>query len=606
MAVFNRQGVTGSVIFSQPSPTSAVDVSVEGLASVPTPQWAVHSLPLFPLSAPDPCQSVVGPLHTNLSDYLLENVTIPNDVISLYGQTSIVGRSLVISEPSLTVCASIGPASEAIVMWAPFRANEFANGNVFLWQLQQITSIFITMTTNTLSPVSKAVLSVIRECGGAMDNDDLNWTLTVEEGGAVRQVVTASELDLGAVGGLVFGLNGSSVCAPLERFTPLHVVGGVGGQGEVVLTQQSPLHPTKVTLPAPDLQYMVHTLPPDGVDCGNTGGIFDPRGAGPQRNTLDSYPFGDISGKADGMLMYFDPYLPLSGADSVVGRALVTNGTLGGCGQLRYGGEVIELRADLVMEGFSGTITFSQSASNPLSPTTITMLTNITAEVEVETHSTIISMVTSHTEGTRLTPSPDIISSLPSLPSLPPLVVMTPSSTSLSFTASLSPSSKTSLILEPSPPPLPTSFLLPLSSTPAFFLMPDSSEPLPVVSSSPVPAGGGGGMAGRRRKREDAQFSWSLRQLDGSGSVPEDCAALPLLGTSVTTSSSVNHYVSPISLSLSLYPGPPVAALPLTLCHVLLETSPPNMDHFSLAHMQLYIMIPTSLSLVLTVVRGPL
>ena len=616
MAVFNQLGVTGHVTFNQDSPHSTLTITVKlqdlAVADVMPIPWAVHRLPV-PIPIPDSCQSVAGPEYRNLADLMLsetmENYST-ND-ITLYGGNSIVGRSLVINlgRPGC-ICATINYLSPVPLLWAPFRNNAITNGNVFLWQHpdQSFSSIYVNLTTRAESLLPWAITSA---CSG-MGNGNLgvrNGNLTVSDG-VIHQLLTDPGLTLGAVEGqmLVVGETGDVSCVTIVPYVPLSVVGEVGGGGGVEMTQRSPLDLTMVTVSSELKGLQIHNLPP-GPDCSDTEGIFDPREAGLDSvgETFDFYPFGDLSRKIGTSLMYSDPYLSLSGGESVVGRSLVVfeeDGSISGCGLLRYASDVIEMRATLSMAGFSGTITFSQSAENPLSDTVITIETDITAEVEEFSITTTPSLTstpsTTGTPSTISTPSTNrtVITSSTLSPSGTPLT------TSASLTTSqklVSPSPTAFITLSTVPPPntsvptlllpYPTSSLPPMSSEVLLFpsTLSDILLPLPSPSPSPSPSSSllmpvsssvivGGGIGRRRRsgrRREVVgEYSWTLRQWDSSA-LPDDCSELPIIGRSVYTSHCTdNSLLSCSSMGDCSHPPLSCPTGDLTGKHGLLQSGP--------------------------------
>ena len=526
--------------------------------------WAIHALPLPP-SAPGPCQSVVGPPYYSLTALELAR---GNDVqifststITLFGSESIVGRSLLIEvDDDLSVCTNIGYGGAGTLLWAPFRSDDIIVGDVFLWQHfnQSTASIFVNMTTT--SPASSLTWSILSSegsvcnstrtyvynqttaegvvCNGTQcavgDLSGRNGDLVVA-GGAVQQFVTDRALPLGAVEGLLLavGTEERSSCATIQPYLPLHVVAEVEGEGRVELTQLSPLEATHVVVTGLEgVDYTIHDLPPRaGRDCNNTGEIFNPREVDSilQGSTWDFYPFGDISGKFRDS-SYSDPYLPLFGRESVVGRALVVtrSGLISGCGLTQHAGEVVWMTATLSTPGFSGTITFTQPAGNPFADTVITIETDITADVEVfsvsppsSTPTAVALNTTAVVISVTLSPSAMSRTELPPQTSLPSFLLPLPSS-------ALPPASPQSTLLSL---PLLTSTPLPLpASTPP---MPEGSglmeSNILLPLESTVSVGGGGGGRRRRRREAAAEFSWSLRQWDGS-TVPEDCSQLSIIG----------------------------------------------------------------------------
>ena len=440
---------------------------------------------------------------------------------------------------SSSVCANIRPPTNTMVFWAPFRSNNITNGNVFLWK----QTIYVSLVTDapSSSQLPWAILSSVSDCviapGNIYNPNEVDGDCSTEnpaecavgnltgrigplevKNGAVEVVVTDPGLE--QAGGerlmLAVGEEGDTRCAIIQAFPNLTVVASAG-EGRVMLTQPSPLDWTQVTLNGPqDFEFEIHST----ADCESTGGIFDPRGAEPDPpmgSTLDFYPFGNLTGKAGGQVMnYADPYLPLTGGDSVVGRALVvrrTDGSISGCGLLHYDDDIIQMRAVLEMEGFAGTVVFSQPANNPLSETIITVETNISAEVEVFTP------ISSLPEATPTTTPPLATTSI--LASVTP----SPATSRTELSSSLSPSllmpyESSSVVLAtflPSPAPMPSSSV--------FLLMPDTTDTF-TPDSTVTP----GQQGRRRRKREVGEYNWSLRQWDGSVSdVPQNCNDLPLV-----------------------------------------------------------------------------
>lgn len=570
-ASFNQRGVSGNIIFNQTAPEDSLHISVElnGLSSNPT-EWAIHSFPFIP-SDPLPCQLLVGPQYHDLSTDIMtqseEVQTFSDSNLTLFGRDSIIGRSLLIKvDEDITVCSTIGYASVDTLLWAPFRDNDIASGNVFLWQHtnQSLTSILVNLTTTLRPPVVWSILSgEDNECndtvvynttaveGVACSHDnwiqcavgDLsgrNGNLSVGSKDIVQQFVSDPGLPLDQVKGLQLALKSEekSVCAVLQRYLPVEAmveIHGAGVGGMVKFTQPSPLEDTQVVVTGLEgVEYSIHTFPPaTGRKCSNTGDIFDPRGVGniTLKNSLDSYPFGNLSGKFNGSQTYSDPYLPLSGRDSVIGRALVVTNN-DGCGLIQHAGDVVEMKATISAPGFSGTITFTQPADNPFADTVITIEINITADVEVFTSSTDI--VSIPLTSSFISTSPSIPSS--SIPLLTP-VYITPSQSSAGRSASLSFSMDTLETSIPTFLPFPTPSLASSPSTPypdilfpfSTLLGPDGSgfTESSVLLEPTMSVGG----TQRRKKRAAAaaKFGWSLRQWDGSA-LPDDCSQLHIIG----------------------------------------------------------------------------
>ena len=586
-ATFNQRGVSGSIYFNQTYPTDSLNISVKlsGLdrSTSDSIEWSVNSFPFVP-SDLRPCPSLVGPLFQDLSSHILTPSgsvqTFSDSNLTLFGRESIIGRSLLIKvNESIVVCSTIGyPSLETQLLWAPFRANDIATGNVYLWQHtnQSVASILVNVTTTLPPPVVWSILSA--EGNSTVDNltavegvacSHGNWThcavgdlsgrngnLSVASDGAVQQFLTDPGLPLDQVGGRPLALSSGErrVSAVIQSYLPVKAVAEVAEVGgRVVFSQRSPLEATHVDVTGLEgMQYAVHTLPPT-ADCTDTGGTFDPRAVGntSDGDTLDFYQFGNLSGKFNLSQKYSDPYLPLSGRDSVIGRALVvTRGdAVSGCGLVRHAGDVVEMKATLSVSGFSGTITFTQPAHDPFADTVITIETDITAEVEVFTSSPASVVSTSSSPAASspvyLTPSQSaagtsVTSSSPVATQLPPsspVATQLPPSSPVATQLPMETSFPSILLPYPTPSLTSSSFPSTPSSVP-FFLLPsptvlgpdgsgdrESTILLPLETMMNM-------MGGRRRRREApaAEFRWSLRQLNGS-TLPDDCSQLDVIGS---------------------------------------------------------------------------
>ena len=513
-AQFNRHRVKGSVAFTQTDSNAMVDISVNltnlGMAEIMNIPWAIHTLPLPP-SAPDPCLSVVGAVYRNLPELSELKHSYSSDGIALFGPESIVGRSLVINiihSQNLSICATINPPNTVNVLWAPFRNYDITNGNVFLWQ----QTMYFNLTTDRSSS-SLTWTTSTDTVGGACTGDSgtvCEWSgsVNVSDDVRVQQVVTVPGLDAAENYSLTVGGEGSTSSTPLRPYHPLVVVAEVEGEGGLELRQRTPLDWTEVIVTGglADRNYSIHTLPPD-KGCTGTRGVYNPRNVNSSMGgeTFDLYPFGDLSRKFENEAIYFDPYLPLSGSESVVGRSLVVmnGGSIEGCGLLRYAGEAIQMQATLPMDGFSGTITFSQPANNPLADTIITIDISISAVVELFSSTPSSATPSPSLTLPPLTPSPSFSS-----------VTHTPLTISLDSPQPLSETPSPSLLM-----PFTTSLpLLMPSTTDFFFFMPSST---PIMTGAPTTS------ERRRRRREaaesDALFKWSLRMFD---SLSGDCGLI--------------------------------------------------------------------------------
>jgi len=133
--------VQGTIIFSQPSASAntTVDVHLTGLTDGPNP-WHVHVWPVTggdcgPASVAGHYNPVGHPDQGELADHFgdLSGTSVTevytSDKITLFGDDSIVGRSIVIhrADASRMACATLGSAKTAV---AAFSAASAAAGSV--------------------------------------------------------------------------------------------------------------------------------------------------------------------------------------------------------------------------------------------------------------------------------------------------------------------------------------------------------------------------------------------------------------------------------------------------------------------------------------------
>ena len=459
--------------------------------------------------------------------------------LTLFGTESIVGRSLLITVDNTPVCSNIGYPEGTLLLFAPFRTQLV--GNVYLRQHgdSSTTSISVSLTvTGPTSLLQWAILpSADSECtisgmayslgGVAVGGEDCspmnqsacevgdlggkNGNLTVE-GGEVRELITDTNLPLAGLAGLPIAIReegGSAACAVLLEYRPVSAVAevsGGGGAGRVEFEQISPTDLTMVSVSGLEWrEYWIGQLPPrQDSDCNSTGGIFDPRGVGSSQGlTGDSYQFGDLSGKFGNSTMYSDPYLPLTGRDSIIGRSVVTDSAQL-CSPIRYSGPVERITFSVASADFTGTLTLTQPADSPYADTIISVETNFSPDIQVSSSSVSSQVI--------------------------------PTATPSSLTPSQAPSTPSLLMPFPSSPPLPSS-TVPITSS-SIPMVDDSTILMPMVMLEQTPVMEGGGRRRRdngddtgRVKRADMslQFSWSLRRLPAGGFV-SDCSNLDLIG----------------------------------------------------------------------------
>ena len=239
-------------------------------------------------------------------------------------------------------------------------------------------------------------------------------------------------------------------CANILEYTPRTAIARFqedGVSGEIIFHQVSPFSPTTVTVELTGLSsrasgYHVHDFPvdetvPGSEKCANSfaGGHYNPRNV--VRNTsspttFDAYEIGDLSGKYGSLAdqdyintIYSDPYLPLFGVDSIVGRSIVIhypNGSRWLCANIKYDMDTVSVTVNITSGTLQGKLVLTQLANDPFSETTIFLNLSV-----VEIHSTI-------TLPTQVSTVPSTMQSFIFSTSL------TPSATQSNSTVTLSPS----------------------------------------------------------------------------------------------------------------------------------------------------------------------
>ncbi len=190
MASFRQKGITGTINFSQDSPSSStlISVSIEGLNQLPDEQypWHIHQYPFFN-GDESPCSpSSVGghydPLRANENlnyssdcqqnrslceigdisgkfgklNSSLTSFNISDDHLPLYGQYTILGRSVVLhfSNGSRYVCANIDPnnSDDPVRAYVPLRGG-IIFGDISIIQYTNNSTLVYSKLFNTV-PVS--------------------------------------------------------------------------------------------------------------------------------------------------------------------------------------------------------------------------------------------------------------------------------------------------------------------------------------------------------------------------------------------------------------------------------------------------------------------
>ena len=200
-----------------------------------------------------------------------------------------------------------------------------------------------------------------------------------------------------------------------------------GVTGQIVFKQLSPFSPTVVRIQLNGLlfkadDYHVHEFPVDktiqgGSKCMAAGGHYNPtnitrKSSSP--NTLDAYEIGNLSGKSSQTLIdfnsldyrYTDPYLPLFGTNSIVGRAVVIRKTNGGrwlCANIIYDMDTVSITTVISNDTFQGRLVLTQLANDPFSETII--LLDFNFRPPVTSSSAMETLIPTHSSTSMTKPS---------------------------------------------------------------------------------------------------------------------------------------------------------------------------------------------------------
>ena len=285
-------------------------------------------------------------------------------------------------------------------------------------------------------------------------------------------------------------------CANLIEYIPRTAIArfqGDGVSGQIVFKQSSPFSPTTVRIELSGLSsradgYHVHEFPVDETisessKCTAAGGHFNPRNIvrnSSSPTTFDAYEIGDLSGKFGGLLdqnsfnsNYSDPYLPMFGTESIVGRSVVIHHPDDSrwlCANIGYHMETLEtfsVTTSYTSDTLQGKLVLTQIANDPYSETTIFLDFNIGPPVISSSSSSSGVMMTP--TPTQLSTSVDVVPSSGS--------VTTSLSTSLSITVS---SSLLTTRLSSSSTMIPVTFT-PSTITPSLSVLSSSSDSTSMV-----------------------------------------------------------------------------------------------------------------------------
>ena len=190
-----------------------------------------------------------------------------------------------------------------------------------------------------------------------------------------------------------------------------------GVTGRIIFKQSSPFSPTTVRVQLNGLSsradgYHVHEFPVDETiqgssKCTAAGGHYNPRNIvrnSSSPTTFDAYEIGDLSGKSSHGLAgigaidftYTDPYLPLFGVESIVGRSVVIHHPDGDhwlCANILYDADTVTITTNITNGTLQGRLVLTQLANDPYSETTIFLDFNVGPPV-VSSSSSSTSMMT--------------------------------------------------------------------------------------------------------------------------------------------------------------------------------------------------------------------
>ena len=228
-------------------------------------------------------------------------------------------------------------------------------------------------------------------------------------------------------------------CANLLEYSPRIATAKFqedGVTGQIVFKQSSPFSPTVVKIQLDGLlfradDYHVHEFPVDGAiqgssKCTAAGGHYNPTNImrnSSSPNTFDAYEIGDLSGKSSQTLTglnsldyrYTDPYLPLFGTDSIVGRSVIVhhvNGDRWLCANIIYDMETASITTVISNDTFQGRLVLTQLANDPFSETIIFLDFNFGPP---EMSSSGMVMPTPTHSSTSMTKTSNVTSSLTSI-----------------------------------------------------------------------------------------------------------------------------------------------------------------------------------------------
>ncbi|XP_056392755.1 uncharacterized protein LOC130285418, partial [Hyla sarda] len=344
----------------------------------------IHEFPVMYGASLDPCdEQLIGRPIYNVTMNAVGEVVID-------GATGYDGRALVLETCGQKTCVNLQEGTQGT--WrATLRS--FIIGPAYFMQsvAQEMVVAVVDLALLEGTPTSNASLLF----SGTCRIEDGHLVGSVELGNSCR--IVRSRLALRNVTVMPFLLvkyEERWACAEVKTITPKEAVaqiGMLGVSGTFTFRQESPFHPTHITVNLFNLHghaahYGVHSLPvlprqwPGQDICtgANTGELWDPLNVRHESTAgwtgHSSWPLGDLSGRHGTiqggktfLVELMDWNLPLFGNNSIVWRSVVIYNTSGEpwvCGTIRPAGATI--RAHTVFRrGVMGRVMFLQASGDP-------------------------------------------------------------------------------------------------------------------------------------------------------------------------------------------------------------------------------------------------
>ncbi|XP_071978862.1 uncharacterized protein [Engystomops pustulosus] len=343
----------------------------------------IHEFPVVYGALRDPCD--VGSIGRPLYNITMDGI----------GQRAIDnwirydGRSLALETCGQRTCVNLQDGPQQI--WQ-VQLRSFIIGRAYFVQslMHNLISGLVDLSLLAGIPTSNAFLLFSSTC----HVDDGQVVASIESGSKNKFVKSRVELsNVPMMQFLLVKYNERLACAEVKTITPKEAhapLSMLGIQGNFTFRQESPFHPTHMTLNLWQLHgqaghYGIHALPilphrePQQNVCGreNSGELWDPLDASatisPQ-GAHSSWPIGNLSGRHSTLeghdkflAVLVDWNLPMFGNNSIVGRSVVISRRSGGawaCSTIQLDGETTRATA-VFKRGAIGRIMFHQSLDDP-------------------------------------------------------------------------------------------------------------------------------------------------------------------------------------------------------------------------------------------------